>query len=280
MSLNRRNKGTDLGKLRQDTLGVIGIDLGLVEGMTQQTITGFNPVLSNGVTDSLDASTLAFGVTFPASAGTLSITSDNVNDTATGTGLNSLLLVGLDSDYNVLQELIVMDGTTPVLTASSDWLRVNTILSFTSGNGANNDATNIGTIYVSFSGEVYTTPGEPDTIMYCLVEPTIGISRHGVFTVPANNSFVFNRVNISTVGTSANPVIHYNRSRFFGQVWITPQQVQVIGGFGGFHINHYGTYFAKTDIQFFGYDQNDNWGGAPCLAQISGVLYNADNRKV
>lgn len=61
---------------------------------------------------------------FPGSAAQLSVVSSSALDTAGGTGAHTLLIIGLDSAYNPITELVTLNGTTPVLTTQS-FLRVN-----------------------------------------------------------------------------------------------------------------------------------------------------------
>ena len=51
----------------------------------------------------------------PATSTTLSIVSTSVSDGGVGSGISSLLLVGLDQNFNEIQEVIVTNGTTPVI---------------------------------------------------------------------------------------------------------------------------------------------------------------------
>lgn len=54
-------------------------------------------------------------------ATTLEIASDNANDTAAGTGARTVLIQGLDADYNEIEETIILNGTSAVTTVNSYW---------------------------------------------------------------------------------------------------------------------------------------------------------------
>jgi hypothetical protein len=55
----------------------------------------------------------------PGAAEAFNIVSTSANDTAAGTGCRLLLVQGLDADYNLQEEYISMNGTTPVQTVNT-----------------------------------------------------------------------------------------------------------------------------------------------------------------
>ena len=88
----------------------------------------------------------------PASGGVqMSIVSTSVNDTSTGTGLRSIELHYLDSDLKEKVETVVLNGTTPVLTQSTDIHFINLfhVVTFGAGKAAAGDiiASNNGVTY-------------------------------------------------------------------------------------------------------------------------------------
>ena len=64
---------------------------------------------------------------FLTSAQTISIASDNTNDTSAGTGARTLRITGLDSSYGEIEEIISLNGTSTVTTSLS-FLRINRII--------------------------------------------------------------------------------------------------------------------------------------------------------
>jgi hypothetical protein len=95
----------------------------------------------------------------------------------------AVYIKGLDADYNVLEEIITLTGTTPVTTTSS-FLRINTA-QIMSG-------TNTGNISISNGGTEYAYIGAG-----------IGITESLSYTVPANSKLYINSVSF-TSGT-VNP---------------------------------------------------------------------------
>lgn len=72
-----------------------------------------------------------------SSAETMSIASTSANDTLGGSGAQIILIDGLDNDYNLIQEVINLSGTTPVVTVNS-YIRVHRLRVVFSGTGKTN----------------------------------------------------------------------------------------------------------------------------------------------
>ena len=66
----------------------------------------------------------------------LSIQSTNANDNSTGTGVQSLLLQGLDTNWDIINETVLLDGTTSVLTTNT-FLRLNGLIIVGIGSNGN-----------------------------------------------------------------------------------------------------------------------------------------------
>ena len=88
----------------------------------------------------------SFGGSFTPlkTASTLSVVSTSTQDSSTGTGALSLVLTGLDGNYATQQEVIVLNGITPVVTTTT-WLGINRAAIFVSGTSD----VNVGTIGVT-----------------------------------------------------------------------------------------------------------------------------------
>lgn len=71
-------------------------------------------------------------IPIPTVAATVSVVSDNANDTAAGTGVRSVMLEGLDASYNAIEEIITLNGLTPVTSVNS-YIRFNDFHSMTVG---------------------------------------------------------------------------------------------------------------------------------------------------
>ena len=76
-------------------------------------ITGHSTTLPSTISDINDTGNADW--IYPAAATTLSIVSTTIQDDVGGTGINTILLQGLDANLNEIVEVITMNGTTPVL---------------------------------------------------------------------------------------------------------------------------------------------------------------------
>lgn len=115
--------------------------------------------------------------TYLTTAATMTVSSSSANDTApSGSGAHSVLIEGLDQNYNPISESITLAGQTAVPTTQA-YLRVVGITVYDKGvNGGN-----VGTIYV---GTGTVTSGIP-AVVHELVPPGFNKEASGVYTVPA-----------------------------------------------------------------------------------------------
>jgi len=115
--------------------------------------------------------------TFPSQALTMSVVSSSADDT------NTVLISGLDSDYQEIFDVVVLTGTTPV-TTTNQFFRINDVRILT-GN-------NVGDISVTNGGTTYG-----------YIEAGLGSEQALIYTVPAGKSVYIHQVNF-TSGT-VNP---------------------------------------------------------------------------
>ena len=119
--------------------------------------------------------------TFPTVGSQMTISSASANDTDGGTGQTLVLLIFLDSNYVEHQELIVMNGQTPVNTVSTDVYRIN----YCWGVSAGSNQINEGIIYV---GTGTVTAGKPANV-YSHMRAEFGYASNGVYSVPVHQSW-------------------------------------------------------------------------------------------
>lgn len=140
-------------------------------------------------------------LTKPASARILSIASTSANDTAAGTGMRSVLIVGLDEDFNSQNEIITMNGQTEVDTVNQ-YLRVNEIIIRDVGSTNINE----GIIYVSDDTDTFVA-GVPQNRVYDIMGAGEGLSKTGLYTVPGNQKVIMQRIIINTDADTNKPGI-------------------------------------------------------------------------
>lgn len=146
---------------------------GQVQGHSTVNIYGYQPSIGTTFVPVWENAT---AYTYPASAITMYL-SGSSGDTA------KITVVGLDSSYNAINEIVTLNGTTPVAT-TKQYLRVNSM--FVSTGSATNPA---GAVYLKDVG---------GTITYAQINAGIGRTQAAIYTVPAGFTYYLSRVNIYT----------------------------------------------------------------------------------
>ncbi len=149
------------------------VSRGQIQGHRNVTVFGFNPDV-----DATQVSVwpLPSLITFPSAALQMTVSSTSANDTAAGTGARTVVVQGLDANYNEVTETVTLNGQTPV-TMTASLLRVNYAFVGTAGSG--NSAA--GDIYI---GTGTVTAGVPAT-SYDIIKFDYNNTTTGSYTVPA-----------------------------------------------------------------------------------------------
>jgi hypothetical protein len=123
------------------------IALGLLPNFFSVHKFGRNPDIDSGTTPE---TIWEAGGLYPwqASGYTAEVLSSDANDTAAGTGARTVTLIGLDEDFNPLEETVTLNGTTAVDTTNTNWLRIFRAFVATAGSGG----ANAGAITVRLDG--------------------------------------------------------------------------------------------------------------------------------
>lgn len=132
----------------------------------------------NGVVATADETIWGEGgiYSYPSVATTMTISSDDGSDSASGSGAQILKVIGLDGSYDEVTASATLNGQTGV-SLSVDFLRIHRMQVKQVGSADNN----IGILYVG-SGSV--TAGKPANV-YGLIEATRNQTLMGLMTVPA-----------------------------------------------------------------------------------------------
>jgi len=139
----------------------------------------------------------------------LSVASDDTDDNASGTGARAVYLEGLDTNYNVISDIVALDGTDSVDT-SIEFFRIYQAVVLTAGSQGEND----GIIDIGLGP---FTAGSADTA-YALIDSTQGQTQMMVYTVPADFTAYFMDVRLtSNEGKSAEAS---GWARPLGGAWI------------------------------------------------------------
>lgn len=149
---------------------------GQIVGHRSVTIFGFNPDVDTAEVSVWPLQSL---ITRPATALQMRVSSTNINDTAAGTGARTIVIEGLDGDYNEVTETVTLNGQTFVSTTAS-FLRINYMYVATAGSSLSA----AGDIYV---GTGTVTAGVPATV-YDIIKFNYNDTISGSYTVPAGHT--------------------------------------------------------------------------------------------
>ena len=156
---------------------------------------------------------------YPTSAIQMKVSSSDANDTALGTGARTIVVSGLDANYNEISETVTLAGQTVVLTTNT-FIRV--FRAFVVTAGSSNTAA--GTIYV---GDGTVTAGVPATV-YAEIPLGENQTLMAIWTVPAGYTFFVYR---GTFSAASNNATHYILGKFmfrpFGGVFRNAADVTV-----------------------------------------------------
>jgi len=148
------------------------VSRGQIQGHSIVTVSGYN----SDVDTAWEMITPIGDLSFPATALQMTVSSSSASDTAAGTGARTVLISGLDANYDVITDTVTMNGQTAVTTTKS-FLRINNMLVTTAGTGL----ANAGTIYI---GSGVVTAGVPATI-YNVIAVGYNNTTSSQYTVPA-----------------------------------------------------------------------------------------------
>jgi hypothetical protein len=152
----------------------LAIAKGEVNGYSVVNIFGYQPLVG---TDAICVWENSEPYLHPTAAFNMTVVSTSAADNG---GVAKLLISGLDAEYSAVTELVSLDGTNPVVTASA-FFRINNVRIMVAGVG---QEANVGTITVSNAG-----------VTYAKVLPSIGQSQMSQYTVAEGHSFYLTRVN-------------------------------------------------------------------------------------
>lgn len=176
------------------------VSLGLIPGFSVERVFGRNPNIGNGTKE--DIWFVGGDKVWQTSASTYDVFSSNLNDTSAGTGARTITIEGLDSNFDIQSEDIVMNGTT-IVTTSNSYIRLNRGIVKDSGTYASSTlGSNLGNITIEINGG-----GDVQGIM------PIGKGRteSSHFTVPNNKKALVENAIISVDANSPAEIFFIRR---------------------------------------------------------------------
>jgi len=179
---------------------------GIVSGKTLRVM-GLNAAVAD-TEEHLFSASVAF--TDLAAATLLKISAASANDTSAGTGARTVLVCGINGNYEPISETVTLNGQTAVLTVNT-YLAVTGMEVLTAGSGLKN----AGIIYAADDGATVTS-GVPATLILCTIPVGGNISFSGNTITPIGSKY---RLKCITVGNRAQIVDTYIKVKEYGGLW-------------------------------------------------------------
>lgn len=197
---------------------------------------------------------------YQQSASILSVSSNNANDSDTLDGARSVVIEGLDSNFDELSETLLLSGTT-VNTTTNSFIRVNR--AYVSGVGLY-DGSNIGVIKGGVGGDVQFA-----------LAAGLGQTQIAHYCVPNNHTAYLTRIEINVDGSKSAEVRLMQRPRAddvsapFGPARLVSRWVGVIGE-RTLIFDSYAAFSEKTDL--FVVAQGSDVGGTEIEANFDLIV--------
>lgn len=208
-------------------------------------ILGVSPLFKFGQNYDIDTGTLPEDIIswggyklFPTTSSTVSIVSSNAQDGVAGTGIQTLSIEGLDSEYNIISEEIILNGVTPVVTTNS-YYRVYRMKGTLAGSNQRAE------------GDITATHSEG---VISEVVSSTGQSQDCTYTVPANHTLLLDRMKASIERTNAGAgaEIHFEIMNEGTNVWRELASLSIIASGTSYAIRDTDMWLPipeKTDIR-------------------------------
>jgi hypothetical protein len=196
---------------------------------------------------------------YPTSATTMTVVSTSANDNTAA----SILINGLDANFNPLSETIFLNGTTGVTTVNS-YFRINSLIMVSPGTGFK---TNQGTITVKQSANTLAQ-----------INTGIGKSQSTVYTVPNGYTFYLDLAEVNTSNSYTGSTIITYRVQTVNNVngvQLTVLQQPFVSIYTASRASDPFAYQQKTDIQW---QLSTNTGSVAAGVIITGKLIKLDGQ--
>lgn len=207
---------------------------GLIEGFSQGVKFGNNADVDTSTEE--DVWNVGGQLSWITVAQPINIVSDSAIDSDGQPGANAVLIQGLDADYNEIEELVLMNGTTTV-TTTQDFFRVNECDVAFSGD---TDVANVGTINLTASVDL-TDQGQ--------IDPVAGTLQNTQFTVPAGKVLLLEAFTVSTGSNDTVRVFFDVRNNVTNSPFLRQIQVFVNNGISNVAVPGPTAIQGKSDIR-------------------------------
>ena len=165
----------------------LSVQRGNINNFTYREVFGAHTAITTAQKFALLESSTNNDLKYPPSAVTANIVSTDAADTSDGTGANSILIEGLDANYELQNELIVMNGTDDVATTKT-YIRIFLMRVLSAGADGKNKGNIKAKMQTSSDGG--ENNDQPVLTEVCRISNDDGLenhSHHALFTVPAKH---------------------------------------------------------------------------------------------
>jgi len=182
------------------------VALGLVPGWSVFRKFGMNPDVDAGTEQIWPPGTVQV---LPTSAAVASVVSDNVGDDVAGVGALTILVKGLDANYELAEEEVIMTGAVAATTTQT-FIRLYRAYVITSGT----NETNAGNISLSIDGD-----------LQAYIEAGEGQTHITQYTVPLSHTLVLDNYTVNSGQVGSQELAAQFCIRLFGESWRTLSDV-------------------------------------------------------
>lgn len=166
----------------------IAMEFELIKGYSRDAKYGWNLDIDSGVAETIWPQGGLFQET--SGAEPVVLTSDDADDTAAGTGAQTVRVYCIDEDWNEVLETVTMNGTTGATTTTS-CRYVNRLAVLSSGSSNGNEG-------------IITASQQTSGIDLITIPASIGISQSCVYVVPNNVEAIIPQVSFSVIRPSSS----------------------------------------------------------------------------
>jgi hypothetical protein len=161
---------------------------GQITGHSTVNIYGFQPAVT---TTQIPAWEIAGAYTYPTVATLMNLASSDAGDTSA-----TVVIIGLDANFEPISEVLALNGTTDVVTTKL-YFRINSMV-----------------VRTGSPAGVITLKDPSNTTTYARINALVGRTQMSIYTVPAGFTFYLSRVNAYTSlnGSTADFITYRNLS--------------------------------------------------------------------
>lgn len=168
---------------------------------------------------------------YQSSAVVMTLSSADADDTAAGSGARTVLVSGLDTNWQAISETVILDGQTPVSTVNS-YRRILDLTVLTAGATGENEG-------IIYAGTGAVASGVPATVEICIFFDTttghgINAAHAGSFTIPDGQTGYVTQITATVESGKFVELQLWIRDNEGTGLFVNAAQIDVTGDGGSF----------------------------------------------